>query len=246
MQNKFVLTAFLALSLSLIAFSPVIAASPTPLPSATPEASPETSPSPTPDLTQTTQRLRERIEKIVEEKRDQIEGALDDLASQRRGFIGEVQRVSSETLTLKTNRGTQILPIGSTTDITKAGKTIPIDDIAVGDWAIVIGSLKDDTLVLNRLLISSTSLRPKSQEIALGNITALTKTTITVQPRSGEPAVQFNLTRTTEYQDVEGNPIRLTDVETETQALAVGVNGEKGVDALVIRILVPLTDGADD
>jgi hypothetical protein len=206
-------------------------------------ASASASPSGSPTLTETTQRLRERIEKIVEEKRDQVEGALDELATQRRGFIGEIQRVSSETLTVKTNKSTQILPLTPTTGITKAGKTIPVDDIAVGDWAIVIGRIVDDEFQLDRLVISSASLRPPSQAVVLGTLSAITRSTATVQPRNQEAATQFNLVKTTTYQDIEGNSIRLTDIKADTQILAVGVNTDKGVEARVIRVLVPLANG---
>lgn len=205
----------------------------------------ETGPSPTPSLTETTQRLKERIGKIVEEKRDQIEGALDDLASQRRGFIGEVQRVTSETLTLKTNKGTQILPLSPEIKITKANKPISVDGIAVGDWAVVIGTLEDDSLRPNQLVISSTTLRPKPQTVVLGTVTEITRTTATIQPRSGQSAVEFNLVRTTTYEDSEGNPLRVADIKANTQVLAVGSSGTDGIDALVIRSLAAPTESDD-
>lgn len=220
--------------------SAVQAASPSPLPTAA--AAMPASPSASPSLTETTQRLRERIEKIVEEKRDQVEGALDELANQRRGFIGEIQRVSSETVTVKTNKSTQILPITPTTGITKGRKTIPVDDIAVGDWAIVMGKLVDDEFQLEKLSISSTSLRPPAQVIVLGSISAITRTTITVQPRNNEAANQLNLVKNTEYQDIEGTSIKLADVKVDAQVLAVGINSDKGVEARVIRVLVPLAN----
>lgn len=244
MLKKIILTSILT-SLMLTAAPLVSAASPTPNPSAS-TSSASTTPSPTPNLTETTQRLKDRIEKIVGEKRDQIAGALDELAGQRRGFIGEVQRVSSETLTLKTNKGTQIIPLSATTSISKANKQIAVDDIAVGDWAIVIGSLQDDALVLDRLLISSASLRPRDQEIVLGTVTTITRTTVTAQPRSQEATVQFNIVRDTQYEDIEGNPIKVTDVKAEKQALIVGLNGDKGIDAQVIRILEPIANSADN
>lgn len=202
-------------------------------------------PSPTPNLTETTQRLRERIGKIVEERRDQIEGALDDLASQRRGFIGEVQRVTSETLSLKTNKGTQILPVTNDIRILKAGKVISVDEIAVGDWAIVVGALVDDALKPHQIVVSSTTLRPKPQTIVLGTVAQVTRTTAAIQPRTGTAATEFNLTRTTRYEDSQGNPLRATDIKADMQVLAVGTEGTNGVDALVIRSLAASTNSDD-
>ena len=40
------------------------------------------------------------------------------------------------------------------------GKNIPIDEVAVGNWAVVMGIVEDDVLQPKRILISDTSLRP--------------------------------------------------------------------------------------
>lgn len=218
----------------------------TPSPTASPKASPasqiSSSPSPTASLSpaQTTQNLKDRIEKIVEEKRDQIEGVLDELSGRKRGFIGEVLRVSSETITLRTNKGPQILSVTPTLSITKAGNKIPLDDIAVGDWAIAIGSVKEDEFQPERLVISSTPLWPQRQVITIGTIDSMTKTTITIAPRVGTDKRDFIFTKSTSYQDMNGDTIRATQVNPEQAALVVGVGGEKGDEARVIRLLSPV------
>lgn len=211
--------------------------------SPSPTATASAQPSASPDLAETTQRLRDRIGKIVEERRDQVAGVLDEVTNRRRGFIGEIQRVSSETLTIRSNRGTQILPLSGSVTMTRAGRAISVDDIVVGEWAVVIGRTVDDQFQLERLMLSSTSLRPRAQTVVLGELSGLTRTTATVEPRSGEAATQFNLVTSTTYQDIEGNTIRLAELEEEMQVLAVGVNTDRGVEARVIRALIPLANG---
>lgn len=201
-----------------------------------------TSPTPTPDLTQTTQRLKERIEKIVDEKRDQIEGALDELGHKRKGFIGEIQRVSAETITLKTNKGTQIIPLSDQVSITKAGKDLAVDGIVVGDWAIIIGLNQDDQFQPERMLVSSATLRPKPQFVAVGTISAISRNSLKLQPRSGDNPVDINLVRQTQYQDAEGNSLVIGDLEKELQVLVVGVTEDEETEAIIIRTLGPVSD----
>jgi hypothetical protein len=235
----------LTLAVFLMTAAPVLAASPTPAVSPRVTASPKVAASPTPaasaDPVQTTQNLRERIEKIVEEKRDQIEGVLDELSGKKRGFIGEVQRVTAETITLKTNKGTQILSITDSLAITKAGKTIKVEEIAVGDWAIAIGTTVDDTFEPERLVISSTSLWPPKPVITLGAIEKYSKTSVTVTPRSGASPQTFVIKTTTEYQDMNGDAIKITQLPVEQAVLVVGVSAQTGDEARVIRLLSPLT-----
>jgi hypothetical protein len=242
---------FLLLSLALA--TPVAAAEPVVSPTATPRvtSAPRAVASPVPDETalptasadpvQTTQNLRQRIEKIVEEKRDQIEGVLDDLSGKKRGFIGEVQRVTAETITLKTNKGTQILSITPQLSITKAGKTIKVEEIAVGDWAIAIGTTVDDAFKPERLVISSTSLLPPKPVVSLGAIETYSRTSFSVTPRSGAPAQTFALVKTTEFQDMNGDPLKATTLPAEQPVLVVGIETTNGNEARVIRLLSPLT-----
>jgi len=252
MINRLLLTWLLLTFIGLVVPQVTIAASPTPTPTvkasptATPKATtaPKSSPSSTPTASvspaQTTQNLKERIEKIVEEKRDQIEGILDELSGRKRGFIGEIQRVSSETITLKTNKGTQILSVTSDLTLTKAGNKISLDAVAVGDWAIAIGTMADDEFQPERLVISSTSLWPSKQIVTLGSIENLTKAEITITPRSGTEKKTFTLTKNTSYQDFNGDALKVTQLNDDQSVLVVGVTNDKGDEARTIRLLSPV------
>lgn len=226
------------------------AASPSPSPSAS--AKPKTSPSPSPssvatpeptvDPQSTTQKLRERIEKIIEEKRDQIKGVIDDRSDKKRGFVGEIQRISSESLSIKNTKGTQIVPLTAEVIITKKGSPIEIDSIAVGDWAVVLGTWENDTIHVERIMISSTSLRPKTQVVLLGSITQIQKTTMVVTDRATQAQRTFQVTKNTKYLDIDGNKHELKDFQTEIQCLVVAQQDSPEKDPVIttIKALTPL------
>ncbi len=193
-----------------------------------------------PQPSETTQKLKDRIEKIVEEKKDQIMGVLDDLSQKKRGFIGEVQRVSAESITIKTNKETQIISLNNGATITKQGKALPVDDIAVGDWVIVISKLVDDELQPERVFVSSTSLRPTPQAVTIGNVFDINKTKITLNTKLNQEKREFLITKNTKYQDVNGDPIKASQITTDLQALVVATEASKGQELKVIRILAPL------
>jgi hypothetical protein len=186
----------------------------------------------------TTQNLRDRIEKIVEEKRDQIKGVLDEFDQKKRGTLGNVTRVSEESITIKTRKATEIIPLTSDVVIEKAGKSIKIGDIAVGDWAVVMGIIDNDTFVPKRVLVSSTSLRPATPVVTLGTITKVERTQLEVTPRSGDSAFSIVTNTKTTYQDIKGDEIERADLKTDMQALVIGVESTANEKtARIIRVL---------
>lgn len=193
------------------------------------------------ESTPTTQKLRERIEKVVEEKRDQIKGVLEDLSVKRRGFIGEIQRVSAESLTLKTNKTTQILPIDESVTLSKAGKKITLENIAVGDSAVVIGQIKGDDFVAEHIVISSESLRPTNQTVFLGTLTKISKTQATVAVRGSNDEKTLTIDKNTAFQSMTGEKITLADFEVDLQCLIIGTETDKGINAKVLRLLAEPT-----
>jgi hypothetical protein len=206
--------------------------SPSPSPSTQPATESAASPS------ATTQKLRERIEKIVEEKRDQIKGVLDEFDQKKRGTLGNVTRVSEESVTIKTRKATEIIPLSPDVAIEKAGKTIKLDEIAVGDWVVVMGLIEEDAFVPKRLLVSSTSLRPPTPVVVLGTIEASERNQISIIPRSGEGASTVTTTTKTVYQDINGQEIERADIKKDMQALLIGSENDKNEKtARLIRVL---------
>lgn len=187
----------------------------------------------------TTQKLKERIEKIVGEKKEQIQGAIDELSLRKRGFIGEVQRVTEETITVKNHKGTEIISIHDDMTILKAGKPIAVESIAVGDWLVVIGFIEDDTLIAKRILVSSETLRPLNHVVALGSVVERTSKELTVLTRKGDE-VTFAVSTKTAYQDKDGETARATEFTEDMQILVIGYETDSGKIATKVRSVVAL------
>ncbi|MDH5532917.1 MAG: hypothetical protein OEX81_00625 [Candidatus Pacebacteria bacterium] len=185
----------------------------------------------------TTQKLKERIEKIVEEKKEQIKGIISNLDATKQGFIGEVQRISEEAITVKTNQATRIIPITEDVEILKDGKEIVLSDIAVENWLVIMGIIEDDTFKPLRILVSGETLRPRPSYITIGNISAIERYELTVTPRSGEEETAITLNSKTSYEDLNGEEINRTDIEEDTQALIIAFDDDGEKIAKRVRIL---------
>ncbi len=237
-KNLLLIITFLALSVV-----QVHAASPSP--STSPR--PTISPSPTAETTQeTTQKLKERIERVVDEKREQIKGVLTELSKKKKGFVGEVQRVSENSITVKTRKSTQIIPLTDKVTITKQNKKIALTDIAIGDWAIVIGGFKDDEFQPERLIISSTSLLPKPQIVMIGSVDGILRNKMTVTSRANAEKKEFLMVKASLYQDSNGDAIKATQVSTGVQALIIAQETDQGTELKAIRLLVPLAGSKNE
>jgi len=199
------------------------------------DASASGSPSPA----ETTQELKERIQRIVEEKSEQIKGVIDQLSQNKRGFIGQVERVTEESLTLTNSKGTEIIPFDDQVTLLKANREISIDDVAVDDWLVVMGLIVDDAFSPKRILVSSTSLRPKNHLIALGTIVEQSSKEITILSRQNEE-MSFDVSSKTQYQDRDGESARRGEFIQDQQVLVVGDEDDGGKNASIIRSLVSL------
>lgn len=189
----------------------------------------------TPDSETTTQNLKDRIEKVVQERQEQIQGVVDDLAQKKRGFIGEVQRVSESSITVKNIHGTQIIAINDQVQLTKSNKDIEIDGIAVGDWALIMGYIKDDNFEPKKIQISTETLRPKNYTVYLGTVDTISKSQISLIPRSGGDSVIIDFDSKTDYQDLQGETIKMSEIQAESQVLIVAYE-DKNEDQLATTV----------
>lgn len=191
-----------------------------------------------PSSSETTKNLKERIERVVKDKQDQIKGVIDTLSSKKRGFIGQVQRVSQEALTVKNPKGVHIISITDQVEIKKSGKSINIDDVAVDEWALIIGEMEDDTFTPSTIEISTTSLRPKTYTVILGSVEKISSGSITIVPRAtNADTITFDLKTSTEYQDLEKNELSRTNITEDMQVLLVGYQDDDDNVATTIQTL---------
>jgi hypothetical protein len=199
------------------------------------EATASGSPSPA----ETTQELKERIQRIVEEKSEQIKGVIDQISQQKRGFIGQVERVTEESLTISNSKGTEIIPFDEQVSLLKSNQEISIDDVAVGDWLVVMGLIVDDTFSPKRILVSSVSIRPKNHLVAMGTIIDQSSKEITILSRQNEE-ISFKISSKTKYQDQSGEAALKNDFIEDIQVLIIGDEDDDGKNGAVVRSLVSL------
>lgn len=185
----------------------------------------------------TTQNLKERIEKIVGEKKDQIQGVISELSENKRGFIGQVSRVTEETITLTTNKGTEIISLDEDVSIRKANKTIKISEIAVDDWVIVTGIIENDAFQAEKIIVSTTSLSPAPQVVIIANVSQVSKTSLEVNPYNEESKETFIIDKNTIIEDSSGQEQEISDLEEEIKVLVVATENAKGKLLKRIRIL---------
>ncbi len=178
----------------------------------------------------TTQEIKKRIEKaILEEK---VHGK-----DTRRGYFGEITRVTDDTVTVQSFDKTHIIPVDTEgLVISKDDQAIEPGDIVVGNWAIVLGELDDDQVKAQRIIISEESLRPRSQEVFIGTITDISSRSITLIPRGSEDERRYTLSKSVKMEDAEGNEITATELEEDLNCLVVALHGEDDDDLELIAI----------
>ena len=202
-------TLFITLSFFIIATTKLNAQSPTPDTETETESSDEA----------VQQNLKDRLKKVIEEKSERIQGIMDG-DQNKRGFIGTVQRISEEALTVDTPRGTLVLTITPELQFWSAGKTITRTDIEIENQVVMIGTQSDDEFLPERIYVSKTSLQPPTRRIVLGTINEINRTTLAISPRTGEQQT-FSINNQTKYTNKEGEEIEATDLEEDQDVLVI-------------------------
>jgi hypothetical protein len=203
------------------------------------KASPSPTPSPqaSPTSETTTQNLKDRIEKVVQERREQLQGTLDQLSQKKRGFIGQVTRISEGTITVKNSKGSQVIPVAEDVSISKKGKKIALSEISVDDWVILMGYGNSDNFQLKRIVASSESLRPSNHIVILGSIKSLTDKEVKILPRNQNDETTAIINKKTRFQTYDGKSIKAKEVQTDAQAFLIGTVTADGTTANLIRSL---------
>lgn len=162
--------------------------------------------------------IKDRLQKVIEEKSDQIKGVME--GNQRRGFIGIMQRVSEEALTMETPRGPVVLTVTPDIEFWDDDDPIDLEDIEIGESLVIIGTQNGDEFTAERIYISTTPFEPILREIIVGNIQEIDQNSLTIQARSGdENTYAFN--KDTVFTNSEGEEVRSDDFVTDQDALLI-------------------------
>ena len=147
------------------------------------------------------------------------------------GFgIGQitVTGIDDKKVSLKTDDGwTRTITVTSDTKITKGGKTITVDDLAVGDHVrIAQDRAGDGTYTVTAIIVVLPSLA--------GQVSAIDGDTITITQPGGTTAT-IHVSDSTTYQ-VDGNAGKLSDIKVGAFIVAEGTQRSDGsLDAAVVR-----------
>jgi len=193
------------------------------------------------DSGKTTQELKKRIEKVVEEKKQEVNEVVAKLSTKKRGFVGRIARVTSETITLETHRGVLIVPLSENVSVTKNGKDASIDDIAVDEWAIALGVEENGTFEPRFVMVSSKSLLPPEPVVLLGTLESLNSKELVIISRSNNEEQSIIVTNNTLFEDSDGTEIDSDLFEKDLTVLVTGFQDEDGITGTTIRSLAPLS-----
>lgn len=190
----------------------------------------------------TNQRLLERIHNAIQQHTDQIKGVISELGQKKRGFIGQIQRITQTQVTIQNPKEQEILTIAAGVDLQRDGKKVTIDDLVVGDWVIAEG-YQDQNFTLKRLLVFSHSIAPHTFTTQIGAVRSVTKTGLVILPRGTQTPVTFSLTKTTPIQDYAGNTLTQKNIQTDTQYLVISYLDDKNQPVVsLVRSLAPPPD----
>lgn len=164
--------------------------------------------------------IKDRLKKVVDEKKDQIKGITD--GAEKRGFIGTVKRVSEETLTVDTPKGTEILTIDDNVTVLQDGKSFTVSNIEIDSQVVIMGYQKGEDFSPRRVLVLKSPLQSVTKSVEVGTIKKIDKQSIMITTRSNQDKI-FALNTKTVLEDSEGNTLKLNDIDTEQSALLITV-----------------------
>ena len=194
----------------------------------------------------TTDSLRERIQNIVEQQKEKVQSVLGELGNQRRGFVGQVVRVSEETLGLDVRGATRIVPLDENVILMRNGAEINTESVEVGSWAEVLGIVNNDSFIAKKITFFTTSLLPKPHFVSLGSLKTIKTNSLDFQPRGQETILTVSLNRTTVFQNSEGEETRNTEFVEDDQVLLIGYQENDNTIITVMRALAPFTPAEEE
>jgi len=180
-----------------------------------------------------TENLQQRIKNI-------LQSTIDKVKTTSSGYIGQVERVTAETVTIQNKKGTQIISLTPDVSLTKKGKAITVDDISVGDWAMVIGKQQDDAFAPELISISTTSLEPTPHLIGLGKISAVTKTGFNFIKQGQSDTQQIVYTKTSQILDNQAAPLTYKQLPDQAQVVLVAIKTDTGWGLQELRLTAPI------
>lgn len=189
-------------------------------------------------LQDTTVKLRERLQRILGDQDENTAGKQVKAA-----YIGQVTRVSDEAITLKTLVGTEIIPLESSIVLLKRTQQIPVTEVAVGNWLIVIGTREKNQAIRPKLLLLQTvDLKPREHLVAIGVVTGTSATSITLIPRGKTEPLTLTVTKNSKLIDAVDEKMTIKTVPKDVSAIVVGFASVNGWELGTLKTTVSMAE----
>lgn len=190
----------------------------------------------------TTQALLQRINQKLDPDKPETPN-ISSIDQLRRAYLGQVERVTDESIRLQTKLGSLSLAIEELGNIRKADKKIEADAVEVDNWMLIIGALSNpddlESLVPEKALVYTSSPRPNPPFATIGSLEKLSRTELELVERA--TGTTSKLTFGSKYQllDSEGKVAPASAFNSELSVLVTGyVDGEDRI-VTTVRALAP-------
>ncbi len=194
------------------------------------------------DSGRTNQEIKKRIDRVIEEKKQEVAGALAEINTKKRGFVGPIDRVSETSLTIATHKGPLVLPLSESVKVLKNNKEAAVTDLSIGDFVVALGIETDGTFMPKFILSSGSSEKPKERLVLLGTLTDIGKSNLILMTRGTNETKDITISKSTEYQNADGSEVSLDLFEEDLTILVVATDDEGDLAATTIRSLAPLSN----
>lgn len=181
----------------------------------------------------------ENIKKVIEKNitTEKVKEVIEQVARRKRGFVGQVTRVSEDMITLRVGAESTIVSVGAGTILTDGADEIDVEVIAVDDWVSVIGFIdEDDQLEPVRVSVLEENPYPTNIITHIGSISSIEDTTVTVLSRSDGTERTFEIDDDTLIEDSAGTVLELDELESLLTALVIAQESDDDEPASITRL----------
>lgn len=167
----------------------------------------------------TTSSIRQRLQQAAQQG--------NNASNPQFGLIGQITRVSTDSVTLQASQSIQILAITPSLKlINNQNNPVQLEDLVVDNWAAVIANEDGGAYQPQLIKVLETAPLENGLQVVLGTIAELTNTNITIDPRD-----QATNAQTFEYDspkviDLNQTELTTTQLEENQQILAVVEQGD--------------------
>ncbi len=199
-----------------------------------------------------TQAIKELILKKVAEKAEESEAIndLDNLDNWRRAILGQVEKITDNSIAVNTKFGSLVISTGSTEEdlsIWQNNKKTTIKAVEIGDWLLILGTTKISqknqsdfltSLKTQSLTIFDQDPRPKTPFMEIGTVKNMAKTNLTLFSRATQEEVTINFDNKTNYLDQQGATSSAKFIQPDIAVLVTGYKQDESFTATTIKSLV--------